>query len=177
MSVNTNYESNEPSLDIVKIPAVRTSWVPWHPCISKKDSPVLYIVGTQAPILLKRDYPVHYITGTQARHHHLHLSLNREGRWGTTDDFTTSFFHLSLYCQSETWRTPGLSVPRCCLPSSSFVRLVFFPISLCLARWFWPDLMNGKHDHTTAVCVSLRRSGGLHVVRLPADNRTTRRHH
>ena len=20
-----------------------------------------------------------------------------------------------------------------------------------LARWFWPDLMNGKHDHTTAV--------------------------
>ena len=42
------------------------------------------------------------------------------------------------------------------LPTSSFVHLVFFPLSLCLARWFWPDLMNGKHDDTTAVCV--RRS-------------------
>ena len=25
---------------------------------------------------------------------HLHLSLNREGRWGTTDDFTSSVLHL-----------------------------------------------------------------------------------
>ena len=24
-------------------------------------------------------------------HHHHHQSLNREGRWGTTDDFATSF--------------------------------------------------------------------------------------
>ena len=35
-----------------------------------------------------------------------------------------------------TCRTPGLSIPWCCLPTSSFVRLVFFPFSLCLARWF-----------------------------------------
>ena len=42
-----------------------------------------------------------------------------------------------------------------CLPTSSSVCLVFFPLSLCLARRFWPDLMNGRHDHTTAVCVSL----------------------
>ena len=29
-----------------------------------------------------------------------HLSLNREGRWGTTGDFATSFFHLfpALHC-------------------------------------------------------------------------------
>ena len=26
-----------------------------------------------------------------------HLSLNREGRWGTTDDFTNSFLHFSLF--------------------------------------------------------------------------------
>ena len=56
----------------------------------------------------------------------------------------------------------------CCLPTSSSVCLVFFPLSLCLARWFWPDLMNGRHDHITAACVSLRSSGGLRVVRLPA---------
>ena len=59
-----------------------------------------------------------------------------------------------------TCRTPGLSIPWCCLPTSSFVRLVFFPLSLCLARWFY----------TTAVCVFLRSSGDLHVVLLPAGS-------
>ena len=65
--------------------------------------------------------------------------------------------------------TPGLSIPWCCLPTFSSVRLVFFPLSLCLARWFWPDLMNGRHDHTTAVCVSLQ-SLGLRLVQLPAGS-------
>ena len=80
-------------------------------------------------------------------HHHYHhhqLSLNREGRWGTTDDFTTSFFHF-IPCSplpSGTWRTPGLSTPWCCLPTSSSDCFVLFFLSLCLARWFWPDLMN-----------------------------------
>ena len=36
------------------------------------------------------------------RHHHHHLSLNHEGRWGITDDFTTSFLHLSL-CSTALW--------------------------------------------------------------------------
>ena len=35
---------------------------------------------------------------------------------------------------------------------SSHLFLCLPCLSLCLARWFWPDLMNGKHDHTTAVC-------------------------
>ena len=31
-------------------------------------------------------------------HYHYHdLSLNREGRWGTTDDFATSFLYFSLF--------------------------------------------------------------------------------
>ena len=30
-------------------------------------------------------------------HHHHHQFLNREGRWGTTDDFATSFLHFSLF--------------------------------------------------------------------------------
>ena len=71
---------------------------------------------------------------------------------------------------SGTWQTPGPSIPWCCLPTSSSVCLVFFPFSLFLARWLWPDLMNGKHDHTTAVCVFLRSSGDLHVVQLPAGS-------
>ena len=98
-------------------------------------------------------------------HNHHHLSLTREGRWGTTDDFATSFLHFPCSpLLSGTWRIPDLS----CLPTSSSVCLVFFPLSLCLARWFWQDLMNERHDHTTAVSVSLRWSGGLRVVRLPA---------
>ena len=81
-----------------------------------------------------------------------------------------SFTFLCSPLPSWTWRTLGLSIPRCGLPTSSSVCLVFFPFKLCLARWFWPDLMNGRHDHTTAVCVSLRWSGGLRVVRLPAGS-------
>ena len=71
---------------------------------------------------------------------------------------------------SGTCQTPGQSIPWCCLPTSSSVCHVFFPLSLCLARWFRPDLMNGKHDHTTAVCLSFRSSGGLCVVQLPAGS-------
>ena len=35
----------------------------------------------------------HHDDDLSSSHHH-HLSLNREGRWGTTDDFTTSFLHF-----------------------------------------------------------------------------------
>ena len=101
-------------------------------------------------------------------HHHHHQSLNREGCWGTTYDFTTNFLHFSLF-STALWDLAGLSIPWCCLPTSSFVRLVFFPLSLCLARWFWQDLMNGKHDHTTAVCVS-SWSSDLRVVQFPAGS-------
>ena len=80
-----------------------------------------------------------------------------------------SIFPCSPLPSGTCW-TPGLSIPWCCLPTSSPVCLVFFPLSLCLARWFWPDLMNRRHDHTTAVCVFLRSSGDLHVVLLPAGS-------
>ena len=100
-------------------------------------------------------------------HHHHHQSLNREGRWAPQMILQPVFSIFPVLQSSGTCRTPGLSIPWCCLRTSSFVCLVFFPLSLCLARWFWPDLMNGKHDHTTAVCVSLRWSEGLRLVWLP----------
>ena len=41
-----------------------------------------------------------------------HLFLNCEGRWGTTDDFTSGFLHFPCsQLPSETWPTPGLSIP------------------------------------------------------------------
>ena len=81
----------------------------------------------------------------------------------------SSIFPCS-HLPSGTWRTPGLSTSWCCLPISSSVCLVYFPLSLCLARQFWPDMMNGRHDHTTAVHISLRWPGGLHVVQLLAGS-------
>ena len=107
------------------------------------------------------------------RHHHQqqqqqqqqHQSLNLEGRWGTTDDFATSFLHFHLF-STALWNLansrPDHSLIR--LPTSSSVCLVFLLLSLCLTRWFWPDLINRRHDQTTAVCVSLRWSGGLRWI-------------
>ena len=61
----------------------------------------------------------------------------------TTSQPVSSIF-LCSPLPSGTWQTPGLSIPWCCLPTSSSVCLVFFPLSLCLAGQFWPDLMNGR---------------------------------
>ena len=67
-------------------------------------------------------------------HPHLHLSLNPEDRWGTTNDFTTtsSIFLCSPldFANSRPVHSLMFSSP------SSSVCLVFFPLSLCLARWF-----------------------------------------
>ena len=42
-----------------------------------------------------------------SRHYyHHHLSLTREGRWGTTDDFATRFPHLSLF-STALWDLPN----------------------------------------------------------------------
>ena len=117
-----------------------------------------------------------------------YLPLNHESHWGTTDDFTNQFppFFPVLHCPLGLGElraypfpdvfpslplsalTSGLPIPWC-LPISSSICPVFFPLSLCFARWIWPDLMNRRHDHTTAVCVFLR-SSGLRVVQLPAGS-------
>ena len=84
---------------------------------------------------------------------HFHLSLNHGGRLGTkqmTSQPDFSIFPCSSL-PSGTWQTPGLSDPWCCLPTSSSVCFVFFPLSLCLARWFWPDPMSRRPVHTTSV--------------------------
>ena len=42
----------------------------------------------------------HPVLVSEHHHHHLHhhhQSLNHESHWGTTDDFTTSFLHFSLF--------------------------------------------------------------------------------
>ena len=112
-----------------------------------------------------------YLANQFSHHHHHHLSLNHECR-GAPQMISKPVFSI-FPCSplpSGTCQTPGLSIPWCCLPTSSSVYLVFFPLSLCLTRWFWPDLMNRRHDHTIAVCISLWWSRGLCVVQLPAGS-------
>ena len=54
-------------------------------------------------------------------HHHYHQSLNREARWGTTDDFATSFLHFSLFF-TVLWDLPN-SRPVHSLMLSSYLFL------------------------------------------------------
>ena len=71
-------------------------------------------------------------------YHHHHLFLNREGRWGTKDNFATSF--LRFPCPplpSGTWRTQGLSISWCCLLASlSLSALSSFPFHYALQDGF-----------------------------------------
>ena len=53
--------------------------------------------------------PIGYLfsaTKHKTIHHHHHQPLNREGRWGTTDDFATSFLHFSLF-STALWDLPN----------------------------------------------------------------------
>ena len=94
-----------------------------------------------------------------------HLSLNCEGCWGTTGDFTTSFLNFSLFPTALWDLANSRPVHFLMLSFHLFFCLpCLLPPSLSLARWFWPDLMNRTHFHTTAICVSLQWSGGLPVV-------------
>ena len=107
-----------------------------------------------------------FLSAPRYHHHHHHQFLNRDGRWGTTDDFATSFLHFPLF-STALWDFPNSRpVHSLMLSSHLFLCLpcLLSPLSLCLAGWFWPDLMNGRHDHTNAVCISLRWSGRLRVV-------------
>ena len=47
--------------------------------------------------MLNINYHHHHHYHHRRRRYHHHLFLNREGRWGTTDDFTTSFLHFPLF--------------------------------------------------------------------------------
>ena len=90
-------------------------------------------------------------------HHYHHQSLNREGRLGTTDDFATSFLHFSLF-STALWDLPdSRPVHSLMLSSHLFLcRPCLLPPFTVPCKVVWPDLMNGRHDHATAVCIYLR---------------------
>ena len=76
------------------------------------------------------------ISNLSCLNHH-HQSLNREGRWGTTDDFATSFLHFypvlhcsldlpnsrpvhSLMLSSHLFLCPPCLLPNCCSEPVSY---------------------------------------------------------
>ena len=52
-------------------------------------------------------------------HLYLHLSINREGRWGTTNDFRTSFLHFCLF-STTLWDLPNSRPVHSLMLSSHF---------------------------------------------------------
>ena len=101
-------------------------------------------------------------------HLHLHLSLKRGGSLGHHSLLHNQFPPFSP-SSTALWDLANSRPVHCLVLSSHLffsVCLVFFPFSLCLARWFWLDLMNERHVHTTSVCFSLRWSGGFYMVQL-----------
>ena len=104
-------------------------------------------------------------------HHHHHQFLNCEGRLGTTDDFACSFLHFSLF-SIALWDLLNSRPVHSLILSSHFYLCLpclhppfTVPCKVVLAR---PD--EWEQDHTSAVCVSLRSSGDLHMVKLPAGS-------
>ena len=117
-----------------------------------------------------------YSTGQRAykrlkHHHHHRLSLNCEGRWGTTDDFATSLLHFPLF-STALWDFANPRPVHSLMLSSHFFLCLPCLLSrfTVLCKMVLLYLINGRHDHTTALCVSLRWSGSLHGVRLPAGS-------
>ena len=71
------------------------------------------------------------------------ISLNREGRWGTTDDFATSFLYFPLFSTALWDLSNSRPVHSLMLSSHLFLCLpCFLSLPVCLSRWFLPDLMN-----------------------------------
>ena len=100
-----------------------------------------------------------------------HLSLNLEGRWRNTGDFETSFLHFSLFFTANLDLTHSRPVHSLMLSSHLLLCLpCLLPPFTVPCKMVLPDLMKERHDHITAVCVSLRCSGGLRVVQLPAGS-------
>ena len=63
------------------------------------------------------------VTNTWFLCHHHHQSLNREGRWGTSDDFATSFLHFPLF-STALWDLPNsrpVSYTHLTLPTTAEV--------------------------------------------------------
>ena len=86
---------------------------PTHPCCRRvkcATNQLLDFTMVLTPVKHARYVLITIILSTfffRVHHHHYHhQSLNDEGRWGTTDDFATSFLHFSLF-STALWDLPN----------------------------------------------------------------------
>ena len=102
----------------------------------------------------------------ELKDHLLHQSQGLLGhqRW-LYNQFPSYFSCFPL--PSGTCWTPGMSFPWCCLPASSSVCLA---LSLCIARYFWPDLIFRRH----VLCTS---SLSMVVTMMTKDHHYCHYHH
>ena len=94
--------------------AARLSWMDAF-LACQSDGGHLYIANTPQ----KLDVIATFLVENGKFLHHHHQSLNREGRWGTTDDFATSFLHFSLF-STALWDLPNCRPVHCLTLSSHF---------------------------------------------------------
>ena len=89
---------------------------------------------------------------------------------GETDDFTTRFLHFFpvLHSPLGLGKLQACPFPDVVFPPLRLSALSSSPFHCALQDGF--GQMNVGHVYTTAVCISLRWSGGLCVVRLPAGS-------
>ena len=89
-----------PSLVIVFDDLFHRAYIPWRPTASWLSSHYSRSerAGLQTSELPTAITYLEQVTiADKGASLHPHLSRNREGRWGTTDDFTVSFLHFSLF--------------------------------------------------------------------------------
>ena len=79
-------------------------------------------------------------------HHHHHLSLNREGRWGTTDDFANSFLQFSpvLHCPLGPAELQACPCPDVVFPPLPLSALSSPPFYCALELFFVTSIPNAS---------------------------------
>ena len=109
--------------------------------------------------------PLTWLLKGHHHHHRHHLFLNREGRWGTTDDFTTSFIHSSLF-SIALWELAN-SVYSLMLSSNLFLCLpcllppITVPCKMVLAR---PDEREACPYHCSLRLFTLVRRSSCGLI-------------
>ena len=95
---------------------------------------------------------------------HFHLSLNLKGCWGTTDDFTTSFLHFSLF-STALWDLANSRPVHSLMSSNLFFCLPchLFPFTvLCKMVLAGPDEQETRPFHCSLhLLMMVRSSCGL----------------
>ena len=114
-----------------------------------------------------RDVLVAAAPSEHHHHHHHHLSLKHEGRWGTTDDFATSFLHFPLF-STALWDLANSRLVHFLMLSS---HLFFFllcllppftvPSKMVLAR---PDKRETRPYHFILRLFPMVRSGKAYLL-------------